>query len=72
MEWVLRLVETGIDGPARVIDVTDLKPTGSLGDIGNLGLTLPEAKLLLGQVQQVVVWDRRQSARQSAGFRQHS
>ena len=55
MGWVLRLVETGIDGAAWVIDVMDLKPTGSLGDIGNLGLTLPEAKLLLGHVQQVVV-----------------
>jgi hypothetical protein len=32
MGWVLRLVETGIDGPARVFDVIDLKPTGSLGD----------------------------------------
>jgi hypothetical protein len=55
MGWVLRLVETGIDGPARVVDVMDLKPTGGLGDIGNLGLTLPEAKLLLGHLQQVVV-----------------
>ena len=55
MGWVLRLVETGIDGPARVIDVMDLKPLGGLGNIAKLGLTLPEAKLLLGHVQQVVV-----------------
>jgi hypothetical protein len=34
---------------------SDLKPTGSLGDIGNLGLPLPEAKPLLGHVQQLIL-----------------
>ena len=38
MAWLLRLVETGIDGPARVIDVTDIRLLGALGDIANLGL----------------------------------
>jgi hypothetical protein len=55
MAWVLRLVETGIDGPARVIDVTDIRPLGALGDIANLGLTLSEAKQILARLQQAVV-----------------
>jgi hypothetical protein len=37
MAWVLRLVETGIDSPARVIDVMDIWPLGDLGDIVKLG-----------------------------------
>ncbi|MEA2728530.1 MAG: hypothetical protein QOF70_3005 [Acetobacteraceae bacterium] len=55
MAWVLRLVETGIDGPARVIDETDIGPLGALGDIANLGLTLSEAKQILARLQQAVV-----------------
>jgi hypothetical protein len=55
MEWVLRLVETGIDGPARVIDVLDIRPLGGLGEIAKLGLTLAEAKQILARLQQVVV-----------------
>ena len=55
MAWVLRLVETGIDSPSRVIDVLDIKPRGDLGDITTLGLTLSEAKLILARLQQAVV-----------------
>jgi hypothetical protein len=44
MGWILRLVETGIDSPPRVIDVMDIAPLGDLGDIAKLGLTLSEAK----------------------------
>jgi hypothetical protein len=55
MAWVLRLVETEIDGPARVIDVMDIRPLGALGDIANLGLTLSEAKQILARLQQAVV-----------------
>jgi hypothetical protein len=55
MAWVLRLVETGIDSPARVIDVMDIRPLGGLGDIAQLGLTLSEAKQILARLQQVVV-----------------
>lgn len=55
MAWVLRLVETGIDGPARVIDVTDIRPLGALGDIAKLGLTLSEAKQILARLQRAVV-----------------
>jgi hypothetical protein len=54
MGWVLRLVETGIDGPARVVDVMDIGPLGDLGDIAK-GLTLSEAKHILARLQQVVV-----------------
>ena len=52
MAWVLRLVETEIDDPARVIDVMDIRPLGALGDIANLGLTLSEAKQILARLQQ--------------------
>ena len=55
MGWVLRLVETGIDSPPRVIDVMDIKPLGDLGDIAKLGLTLSEAKQILARLQQAVV-----------------
>ena len=55
MGWVLRLVETGIDGPARVIDVLDIRPLGGLGEIAKLGLTLAEAKQILARLQQAVV-----------------
>jgi hypothetical protein len=55
MGWVLRLVETGIDSPPRVIDLMDIGPFGDLGDIARLGLTLSEAKQILARLQQVVV-----------------
>jgi hypothetical protein len=55
MAWVLRLVETGIDRPSRVIDVLDIRLRGDLGDIANLGLTLAEAKQILARLQQTVV-----------------
>ena len=55
MAWVLRLVETTIDGPARVIDVTEIRPPGALGDVANLGLTLSEAKQILAHLQRAVV-----------------
>jgi hypothetical protein len=55
MTWVLRLVETEIDSPARVIDVMDIRPLVDLGDIAKLGLTLAEAKQILARLQQAVV-----------------
>ena len=55
MAWVLRLVETGADGAARIIDVMDVRPLGGLGEIANLGLMLAEAKQILACLQQVVV-----------------
>jgi hypothetical protein len=55
MGWSLRLVETGTDSRARSVDVLEISRPNDLGDIANLGLTLPEAKQLLGRVQQAVV-----------------
>jgi hypothetical protein len=55
MGWILRLVGTGIDGQSRGADVMEINRPGGLGDIGNLGLTLAEAKRLLARVQQEVV-----------------
>jgi hypothetical protein len=55
MAWVLRLVETGIDCPSRVIEVLDIRLRGDIGDIANLGLTLAEAKQILARLQPVVV-----------------
>ena len=58
MGLVLRLVETGADRSGiwgRGIDVLELDRPRDLRDIASLGLTLPEAKQLLAQVQQAVV-----------------
>jgi hypothetical protein len=55
MRWALRLVETGADSPARSVEVMEIGRSTNLGDIADLGLTLPEAKQLLGRVQQAVV-----------------
>src|SRR3954452_10196010 len=55
MGSMLRLVETGTDSRARSVDVLEISRPNDLGDIGNLGLTLPEAKQLLARVQQAVV-----------------
>jgi hypothetical protein len=55
MEWMLRLVGTGIDGQSRSFDVMEISRPDGLGDLANLGLTLAEAKQLLARVQQDVV-----------------
>jgi hypothetical protein len=55
MGWVLRLVETETDTAGRGVDVMQLARRRDLGDIANLGLTLPEAKQLLTRVQQEIV-----------------
>src|SRR5271156_1316848 len=55
MGWVLRLVETGADSPGRSVEVMEVSRPHDLGDIANLGLTLPEAKQILARVQQAVV-----------------
>ena len=47
MEWVLRLVGTGVDGQSRSFDVMEISRPDGLGDIANLGLTLAEGKRLL-------------------------
>jgi len=55
MQLVLRLIETGIDGQCRSSDVMAIRRPDDLGDLGNLGLTLVEAKQLLAHVQPDVV-----------------
>jgi hypothetical protein len=55
MEWVLRLVETGMDGQSRSSDVMAITRPDGLGDIADLGLTLVEAKQVLAHVQRDVV-----------------
>jgi hypothetical protein len=54
MGWVLRLVETEIDSPGRVIDVMDISSLGGLGDITKLGLMLAEVRRNLARPQQAV------------------
>ena len=55
MRWVLQLVEIGTTSRARSVDLLEISRPNDLGDIANLGLTLPEAKQLLARVQQAVV-----------------
>ena len=55
MKLVLRLVETGIDGSSRSVDVLEIVGRSDPGDIAALGITLSEGKQLLGLIQQAVV-----------------
>jgi hypothetical protein len=52
---MLRLVGMGIDGQSQSFDVMAISRPDGLGDIAKLGMTLSEAKQLLGQVQRQVV-----------------
>src|SRR3954447_340631 len=49
------LVETGVDGSSRSIDVLAIDCLGELGDIADLGLTLAQGKQLVALVQQEIV-----------------
>ena len=51
MRWVLRLITTGDDARCLSTDLIEICRPEGLGDIANLGLTLPEAKQLLASVQ---------------------
>ena len=55
MGWVLRLVETGVEGSSRSVDVMAIDPSGDLDDIAALGLTLAQGKQLVALVQQEIV-----------------
>src|SRR3954452_22436219 len=55
MGWVLRLVETGVEGSSRSIDVMEISRPGDLDDITALGLTLAQGKQLVALVQQEIV-----------------
>src|SRR3712207_3572038 len=55
MGWVLRLVESGTDGPPRGVEVLAIDRPGDLDDLADLGLTHAEGKRLLARVQQAIV-----------------
>jgi hypothetical protein len=55
MRWVLRLIATGDDARCLSTDLLEICRPEGLGDVANLGLTLPEAKQLLASVQRAVV-----------------
>ena len=61
MKLVLRLVETGIDGSSRSVDVLEIVRRRDPGDIAPPGITLSQGKQLL--IQQEVV---------AAQFRDHA
>jgi hypothetical protein len=50
MVWVLRLVETGVEGSGRSVDVMMIDRPADLGDIANLCLTLAQGKQLVALV----------------------
>ena len=56
MRWVLRLIATDDDARCLSTDLMEICRPEGLGDIANLGLTLPEAKQLLSSVQRAVVF----------------
>jgi hypothetical protein len=64
MRWVLRLIATDDDARCLSTDLVEIRRPEGLGEIANLGLTLPEAKQLLARVQRAVV------TRQADGHRQ--
>ena len=55
MGWVLRLMATGDAARCQSTDLVEISWSAGLGDIANLGLTLPEAKQLLASVQRALV-----------------
>src|SRR5688500_19127086 len=63
MGWVLRLVETGVEGSSRSVDVMAIDRPGDLGDIADLGLTLAQGKRLVALVQQEIVTSRDHAVR---------
>ena len=55
MRWVLRLIATEGDARCLSTDLIEICRPEGLGDIADLGLTLPEAKQLLAGIQRAVV-----------------
>ena len=55
MQWVLRLIATEGDARCLSTDLIEICRPEGLGDIADLGLTLPEAKQLLASVQRAVI-----------------
>ena len=55
MGWVLCLVERGVDGASRGVEVLAIERPGDLSNLVDLGLTHAEGKRLLTRVQQAIV-----------------
>jgi hypothetical protein len=55
MKLVLRLVEIGIEGSSRSVDVLEMVGRSDPSDIAALGITLSQGKQLLGLIQQEFV-----------------
>src|SRR3954466_951879 len=55
MGWVLRLVEIGVEGSGRSVDVMEISRPGDVGNLADLGLTLAQGKQLVALVQQEIV-----------------
>jgi hypothetical protein len=55
MRWVLRLIATEDDARCLSTDLVEICRPEGVGDIADLGLTLPEAKQLLASIQRAVV-----------------
>jgi hypothetical protein len=55
MGWVSRLVESGVEGSGRSVDVLEIIRPSDLGNLADLGLTLSQGRQLLALVQQEIV-----------------
>lgn len=55
MRWVLRSVETGDEARSRSADLMEICRPEGLREIAGLGVSLPEAKRLLTNLQRAVV-----------------
>jgi hypothetical protein len=55
VRWIVRLVETSVDGEGQTTDVMEIAKPDGLCDIATLGLSLAEAKPLLAAIQREVV-----------------
>src|SRR5688500_1566029 len=55
MGWVLRLVEIGVEGSGRSVDVMEISRPGNVSNLADLGLTLAQGKQLVALVQQEIV-----------------
>lgn len=68
MRWVLRLIATEGDARCLSTDLIEICRPEGLGDIADLGLTLPEAKQLLASVQRAVIAAQAASSPSDSGF----
>jgi hypothetical protein len=55
MVMALRLFVTGADGRARSVEVVKFDHVGDLSDIGELGLSLAQARVILSRLQEEIV-----------------